>query len=234
MRKTWYLIIILFVIISCEKDDGIIGYDKIEIEPYILDNYYIDAKYLYLDEIVHDSTNVNYNNPIIDETEITQILKIIQAVYNSNSSERDTVFEVYDIHKLHCYSFNSIYLEVLNESPEITNLINHVFPTGNSQLDDILTTYNFDSVKYYSSSVFPLLILHTNNEYNLVPIEQEFSEIESIQIAGSNKDISCTDTDFGDNISLKRNSNSAVITFGIGRGDCPSGCISQKHWEFKV
>ena len=229
-----YLILIIFVFTNCEKDEGIIGYDKIEIEPYILDNYHKDALQIYFDEITQDSNHPNYNNPILDETEITKILKIIQAVYNSNSSERDTVFEIYQIHRDNCHDFNGIVLQVLTETPEIVNLINNVFPTGDSSLDNILSTYNFNSVNtlYYSYPSFPFFILYTKDTYNMIPVENEFAEIESIQLAESHKNVDCFG--FGDYIALKRSGNFVLITFTIGRGDCPSGCTYYKHWEFKV
>jgi hypothetical protein len=35
-------------------------------------------------------------------------------------------------------------------------------------------------------------------------------------------------------ITLSRDGDSATITFSIGRGDCPAGCIYHKYWEFRV
>ena len=94
MKKLLTLIIFALTLLSCQKDNDI-GYDKIELDDYIIENYSNDAKQLYINEIFHDSTHANFNNSILDKDEINNILKIIQSVSNSNTPERDTVFEIY-------------------------------------------------------------------------------------------------------------------------------------------
>ena len=231
MKKIVYSILCVVTLFGCEKDNGTIGYDEIALEPFIIENYYNDAKQLYLHEIINDDTHINFDNPILDDKEITKILKIIQAVYNSNTPERDTIFETHEIHGYYCYSLNSVDLKVNTASPEIENLSNNVFPTGESSLDNILNAYGFDSVKtshYYPD--FPWLTVYTQDEYNMIPIEDEFAAIESIQTAEFNK--GCAGD--GNNITLTRNDHSAIITFSIGTGDCPAGCLYHKYWEFQV
>ena len=231
MKKILTLIFFALLLLSCEKKEGIIDYDKIELEAFIIENYSYDAKQLYFHELFQDSTHVNYENPIIDNNEVNKILKIIQAVYNTDSPERDTVFDIYQIHGYYCYSFNSICLRVNTELTEIQNLADNVIPTGETSLDNILNTYNFDSVKTsYSYPNFPWLTIYTSDEYNMIPIEKEFANIESVLIAEFNR--GCGGD--GNTITLTRDDNSAIITFSIGRGDCPAGCIYHKYWEFKV
>lgn len=231
MKKILPLIIFALILLSCEKEDEIIGYDKIELNSYIIENYSYDAKQLYYHEIFQDSTHVNYKNPIIDNNEVNKVLKIIQAVYNSDSPERDTVFDVYQIHGFYCYSFNSISLKVNPDLPEIQNLSENIIPTGETSLDNVLNTYNFDSVKTsYSYPNFPWLTIYTSDEYNMIPVEKEFTNINSVLIA----EINSVCIGDGNTITLTRNNNSATITFSIGRGDCPAGCIYHRYWEFKV
>lgn len=241
MKKISTLIIFVFLLLGCEKDEEIIsydkieeeiiGYDKIELETYIIENYSYDAKQLYFNEIFQDSTHANFNDPVLDSDEINNILKVIQAVYNSISLERDTVFDIYQIHGYYCYSFNSIMLRVKTELLEIQNLSNGIFQTGESSLDNLLSTYSFDSVKTsYSYPNFPWLTIYTKNEYNMIPIEKEFTDIKSIEIADFSK--GCIGD--GNNIALTRDNTSAIITFSIGSGDCPAGCIYHKYWEFEV
>jgi hypothetical protein len=231
MNKMLPLIIFTLLLYSCEKDDKIIDNNDIKLDSYIIENYSDDAKQLYFHEIYQDSTHTNYTNPILDENEINKILKIIQAVYNSDSPERDTVFDIYDIQGYYCYSFNSISLRVDTGLTEIKNLANNIFPTGEAGLDNLLTNYNFDSVKTsYSYPRFPWLTIYTGDEYNMIPIEKEFSDIESIQIAEFNK--GCVGD--GNSIELTRDDDLATIIFSIGSGDCPAGCIYHKYWEFSV
>ncbi|NLP57576.1 hypothetical protein [Lutibacter sp. B1] len=231
MKKIFYIIGLTFGILSCDTNDDLIDYDKIELKSYIIDNYYNDAKQLYFNEIIQNRNHNNFNNPILDNREINKILKIIQAVYDSDSTERDIVFDFYQIHGYYCYSFNSISLKVETNKPEIENLSKGIIPTGKAKLDNLLTSYDFDSVRTsYSYPDFPWLTIYTKDEYNMIPIEREFEAIESVLIAEFSK--GCVGD--GNNISLTRSNSSATITFSIGSGDCPAGCIYHKYWEFKV
>ena len=183
MKKTLPLIILALVLCNCDKDDKRIDNENIKLEPYIIENYSDDAKQLYFNEIFEDIDHTNYTNPILDDNEINKILKIIQAVYNSDSTERDAVFDVYDIHGYYCYSFNSISLRVNTELPEIKNLANNIFPTGETELDNLLTTYNFDSVKTsYSYPQFPWLTIYTEDEYNMLPKKKSFQILNLYKI----------------------------------------------------
>ena len=230
MKKALIIALSSFLLFGCDRtnnDDPV----RVDFDPYIVENYLRDAKQLYFHEIIQDSTHANFNNPILDQNEINKILEIIQAVYNSTTPERDTVFDVYRTHGYYCYDFSSIYLKVHPEFAEIQNLANGIFPTGDPALDHILSTYEFDSVSRFSSYPnFAWLSIYTQNEYNLIPAEREFAGLASIQVAEFNK--GCIGD--GDNITLARYADFDIIIFSIGRGDCPAGCIYHRYWEFKV
>ena len=204
---------------------------SIILDTFIVNNYAKDAKLLYYNELYNNSTHFNRNNPILDTAEITKILKIIQAVYNSNLPEKNVVFNEYKIHARYCYSFNSIGLKVHTNLPEIQNMVNRIHPTGNKSLDDLLTTYGLDSVKTaYSYPNFPWLTIFTKKELNMIPVVDKFNANSSIILA--EMDAGCIGD--GNTISLTRTENSAIIVFTIGSGDCPAGCIYHKYWEFSV
>ncbi|MCB2196439.1 MAG: hypothetical protein KQH79_11315 [Bacteroidetes bacterium] len=231
MKKLTLFLFLIAVFSSCEEGEFGVNYEQIELEDYIIENYLYDAKQLYYEEILNDSTHFNYNNTEFDTVEIYKILKIIQAVYNSGSQYRDEVFNNYSIHTLYCNSLNTIGLKVQTNSSEIINLVNGVIPTGNEQFDNILQTYKFDSIRTaYSYPDFPWLTLISSGEFNMIPIEEELNNIPAITIAEMHN--GC----FGDgnNISLRRSRKSAIITFSIGQLDCPAGCLYHKYWEFEV
>ncbi len=230
MRKLIFFLFLIVIFSSCEEEFGI-DYEKIRLEDFITENYLYDAKQLYYEEILDNENHFNYDNPILDTAEINKILKIIQAVYNSNSTYRNEVFDNYSIHTRYCYSLSSIRLKVQTNSLEIINMVDGVIPTGNAQLDNILQAYEFDSVRTaYSYPDVPRLNIYTSKEFNMIPIEKEFNSVPAIVLAESNN--GCIGD--GYNITLKRNSEYAIITFSIGSGDCPAGCIYHKYWEFKV
>jgi len=64
----------------------------------------------------------------------------------------------------------------------------------------------------------------------MIPVEKEFAALEPLEVAYFNNGF----IGDGNNITLTRNADSAIITFSIGSGDCPSGCIYHRYWEFRV
>ncbi len=229
------LVIAIFLGITfCEKENP--GLDKkglntTDLDTFIINNYKQDATFLYFYEIISDSSHINFYNPNLDTLEINKILKIIHAVYDLHSPESNTVFKHPGIHGRYCYSFSSIDLKVKTGLPEIQNLANGVIPTGNTNLDNILIKYQFDSVE--TSHNYPgylRLTIYTDNKYNLIPIEKEFGNLPQVILAEFNK--ACIGD--GANIELSRDNGSAIITFSTGSGDCQAGCIYHKYWEFKV
>lgn len=231
MKKLFILIGVISVMMSCDEDGKFTDIGDLEFDSYVIENYMNDAKQLYYHEIIQNHSHANFNNPVMNENEVDKILGIIQAVYNADVPERDTVFDIYKIHGYYCYSLSSISLKVKTELPEIQNLANGIFPTGNASLDDLLNAYRFDSVSVsYDYPSFPWLTIYTKGEYNMIPVEKAFGDIKSVQIAEFNK--GCIGD--GNHITLIRKSDYAIITFSIGYGDCPAGCIYHRYWEFKV
>jgi hypothetical protein len=233
MKKLFYIYFTLIIVIcGCEKQQTpLVDLASIKLDTFIVNNYMRDAKLLYFNEIYDDINHLNRNNPILDTSEITKILKLFQIVYNLDSQESKTVFQTHKIHVFCDISFNSIDLKVDPSLPEIKNLINEQFPTGNQSLDNLLNTYNLDSVKQdLSYPAFTWLTLYTKKEFNMIPIANKFNENPSINLALI---VNRCGGD-GPTINLKRSSNSAILTFIYAWGDCPAGCGNAKYWEFKI
>ena len=137
MKKLNLFIGLLIIILACEKEKNENLNNSFKIDEFISENYTEDAKQLLFREIISDSNHVDFNNPEFNSQEIEDILKIIQAVYNLDSPEKDTVFNIYEIHAFPHYSFNSILLLVDPNAEEIINMINGTLPTGNNKLDSL-------------------------------------------------------------------------------------------------
>lgn len=233
MKKLFSLTVFAFILIlSCNNTDDGVPEEENELEPNTIESYFWDANQLYFEEIIQNNLHSNYNEPILDADEVDKIYRIIQAVYDSDSPQRDTIFDVYRIHKVHCYGLNNIRLRVDTEQGEIQNLAQNVIPTGESTLDNLLTTYGFNTVSTSNSyPQFPWLTVRTDEILNMIPLQKAFDDIESITFAEYEK--GCGSWDPLD-ITLSRDDNSATITFSLGWGDCPSGCMQRKYWEFEV
>ncbi len=225
-RIVWIVPVLL--LLAC--NENLSDFELVEIDPVIQEAYFDDAVELYLREIHADKNHFNYNNPELDENELNEILSVFQMVYKLNLPECDTVFSYFNIHALKCIGTKSIVMQVNAEAPEIIKLVNSDFPTGNKQLDYLIETYQFDSVRTsYNYPNFSWLSVNTGNVYNLLPLMHEFEKIPSILIAENNG--GCFD---GNNIILERNRDDITIDFSVGSGDCPSGCIYRKHWIFEI
>lgn len=231
------LLLCIFLIgnTACEEkvsgEGSLPGYDIIDLDTFVMNNYMEDAKKLYMMEIWSDSQHRNYDNPNLDTTEIIKVLKLIQAIYDLDVPERDTVFEIYNIHNRYCFDFQVVYLNVNPKLPEIQNLAEGSIPTGNESLDRLLETYAFDSVRTFRSYPdFPWLGVVSDNQYNLIPIQQEFRQLPQIQ----ETDIDKLCIGDGPDITMSRNQAAAFLTFSIGSGDCPAGCIYHKYWKFRI
>ena len=223
------LILFTFLFAGCEKEIPL-NHDNVPLGAFIKDNYMDDARQLYLREILEDPNHPNYNKAVFDTNEINKILGIFQLVYNLKSPIRDTVFDIYKIHALRCYSLQSIVLNVDVTAPEIIHLANGQIPTGNNALDNILTKYEFDSVKTsYSYPDFPWLSIYTKNSYNLKPLINAIEEVPSVILAENNGGFID-----GNDINLERDLDKATISFSIGRGDCMAGCIYRRYWIFRI
>lgn len=221
---------ILFLLFFLQIGSGLFAQDC-EIQQIVTDNYLGDAKSLYFNEVITNVKHPDYNNPNLNYSEINKILKIIQAVYNLESAVRDTVFELNEIHGLYCFSFSAIYLKVNTELPEIKNLANNIFPTGNGQLDSLLNKYKLDSVRTsYGYPGFQWMTLYTDNEYNMIPVIEEFRKLPQIINVDFNR--GCAGD--GNTIKLFRATGKDTIVFRVGKGDCPAGCTIRKDWYFTV
>lgn len=232
MNKLSVLSLILFILISCEKDNITpINYKTITLDSVIINNYTQDAKLLYYHEVFQNPDHPNHNSAVLDTNAINNILKIIQAVYDSAIPESDEVFEKHSIHARYCYSFNSVNLRVKPDAPEIRNLAEDLLPTGNDTLDYILTRFNFDSTKlYYGYPGFPWLTVFFKGEQNMIPVRDNFKQLAMVETA----ELTSSCIGDGHTIRLNRSEDEATIVFSIGWGDCPAGCINHKYWKFHV
>ncbi|ALO14451.1 hypothetical protein L21SP5_00780 [Salinivirga cyanobacteriivorans] len=196
-----------------------------------IESYRTDAIQLYQQEIINNPNHPNYSEPILNHEEIDRVFELINAVYELDIPERDTVFAVYEIHTRCCIMMNGLSLKVQTDAPEVQNMVNGVTPTGNALLDSLLNIYAFDSVKLaYSYPEFPWLTLYTQEIWNMIPIAHEFEQIDAVLLS----DLYPGCVGDGNTITMERNNDFAKLTFSIGWGDCPAGCINHRYWEFRV
>ena len=206
------------------------SYPGIIPDTFIQNRYNGDAVQLYLRDIHNNPQHPNYNQAELDQSGIRRILVYLHLIHSLNTPQTDSVFYVNRIHALYCVGTSGVSLKVNTTDHAIINLADGIIPTGNPQLDEILATWHFDSVRTsYSYPKFPWLTVITKNVYNLIPVVNAFKQVPLFTNAEASG--GCFD---GDDISLEYKENKVIVTFSIGYGDCPAGCIGHNYWRFSI
>lgn len=176
------------------------------------------------------ATKTSYKDSIrIDSKQSEYYLKALLAVYNANQlPARDTVVKFL---KIHTYNpgMNSIVLRGQSNLVWMDNLKNNRFPTGNPDMDRLITKYHLKKT-FYSSLFQPhLLVLSSASNYNLdalaCALEMVYgaSAIQPEFLYGDGNDI--FDTLRGGNLEL---------TYAYGWDNCANTCKSKRYWKFRV
>lgn len=190
-----------------------------------------DAEILALREIVPFITNPYYDSIDIPVTYSQPILSDLMAVRNATGiPEVDTVNSLLHIHTFPAPEIHEIILSADTSILWVYNLYHEIFPTGNNMADSIITLYDI-YVPYQWS--FPgygtWIIIRSPQMINALAMSNYFATqpgiIESSTggVIGDGSDIVFTHyTEFD------------KLTYSYGWGDCPSGCIARRYWDFYV
>jgi hypothetical protein len=129
------------------------------------------------------------------------------------------------IHTFPYPNLNSLIVSVDTSESWTIAWQNRNITTGNTQIDKLLSPYNFQ----VSSFSYSWAVLKTNINLNLLALASELEKIPGVNYAepnnysGSSYDITATIAP-----------DKIVITYYYGWGDCPAGCISRHYWEYYV
>jgi hypothetical protein len=196
--------------------------------------YTESAYHMMMRTYMADTTLAQYHQADLSTTERDRLLGLIQAVYNFNAPERDTVFSVYGITEYPLVSLYEVGMQINPSTPEGRNLMAGK-PSGNVAFDALLTQYGIDSFRTMLSSPGTVWIFaRTSVPHNMVQVARELKAFPFIYAAEA-------DGYAGDGDRIRLNTFEcfaapcpAEIDFSIGRGDCPAGCTFRRHWVFHV
>ena len=200
------------------------------IDTWIKDNYLNDAKILALREI--------YANPSIDYADSIDIpialtnkyLDALSTIYLLDNGVTDTIFSVYDIHSFPNIPYMEIAMIGDTNYSWIKDFLADSVISGNSQFDSIMVKYNFKLQSYINLSIGASIRITTPQYLNLYPLVDSLNNIQGLD----NVEAMESWAGDGDNIELSISNDTTYIDFSIGWGDCPSGCINRKYWNFSI
>lgn len=214
---------------SCEAPDSVK-------EKYVNDADRMALRYIYrhnLPDTSKPEIPKQYSHPFLDA---------LIAVYNANGlAESDTVTNLL---KLHTFPGHDLYHDqrsyILDKfdlssdtvTPWMQKLQNHIMTTGHPAIDSLITTYGLtiDNLSFHGNT--NRITFQTDTNYNIPYIIKDLDTISGVDIAypitymGGGNHIYVTD--------YSPASGDISLLYSHGWGDCPSGCMYRRYWNFQV
>lgn len=167
---------------------GFQSFSQCSINPFIQNNYELDAKVLALREILNDPLDPDYDNPFLPEERYRPYLERLSALYENphNSPMVDSLFNDFNIHVNLEYTFptpiSGIMFSVDNNTPWVENFKNTGI-SGVAILDDLMAEYLFsmDSFIVLPGAGITIFTIITSHDFlNVTALIDDFSEIPDI------------------------------------------------------
>ncbi len=155
------------------------------------------------------------------------MLKALSSVFNATQYlERDTVTECLDILAAGSpFSPTGLTMTADTSFSWAKKLHQGVFPTGNSIVDDLLYRYQLRKTGSYQLGKF-FFFFESAELLNTVALAKRFNIIPGVY-ANANGGIGD-----GNDILIDTITGGLQLTYVVGWGDCPAGCIFERRWSF--
>ena len=186
------------------------------------------------------------NLPYEDSIEIPQIytdsfLNPLLAVYNATHlPARDTVIDFLNIHTRPTYLTDRVLLAVDSTVWWMQQLRNNIIPTGYTPLDSLMDLYDlsvYDYETYYGWFFWHSVVLRSTRNLNIPPLANAFETLPEVDFAEPRPVIGDGDNISDDYVYISDPDPwdfHVNLFYSYGWGDCPSGCIYERVWWFKI
>ncbi|MEM6721477.1 MAG: T9SS type A sorting domain-containing protein [Bacteroidota bacterium] len=124
------------------------------IDPFIQQNYELDAQLLVLREIKNNASDPDYDNPFLEQSRVDGYLEKLSAMYANpqNIVDVDSIFNEFDFHVSQLYlAYNKMSFKV----PTTVSWVQTLKDTGQSgvtALDAFLSQYQFSVSNFFDGS----------------------------------------------------------------------------------
>ena len=196
--------------------------------PTLVRHHYLgSAKIIALRQMLHDPAWAD--SITIPAVLYDPVLQALSAVYHAMQyPERDTVTRCFNILAFAGpVSPVGITLTADSAATWAKNLHHDIVPTGNKAVDSILLQYHLKRTSSQIGGQY-LFFLGVDQPINTVALAALFNNIPG---AHAEADGAIGD---GNNITLDTVAGGVTLTYTVGWGDCPAGCISHRSWTFLV
>jgi hypothetical protein len=151
-------------------------------------------------------------------------------VYNSGSAQSDTVTRIAPIIVFPDVELRQLIVSVEKEAEWTQPWRDGERLTGNPAIDGLMNRWDLHLKNYYAWSFGHAVVLEAPYELNMHALAKKFGAVEGVRYAEPN-----SWGGDGNNIRAEWTSPLALrLTYSLGYGDCPAGCINRRFWEFEV
>lgn len=191
--------------------------------------YWYDSSRLVLRDMQAD-TSLFFSQITISEDSTEDYYNGLIHLFNSESSERDTVFSIYSIHTAPDVILYRFWVAVQSDAWWINNLLDGNSYSGYEAFDSLIAEYSIEIHEILDFTNFDqyLVLLKPNKIYNLHALHLLFSDLDFVLATGPDigipydgywqKDITATKTD-----------TSIIYEFNYNKED-----FEYNKWTFKV
>ena len=155
------------------------------------------------------------------------------CVYNAFPiNERDTVFDFLCIHN--SQYFNSYTSDMFIESSDFSHIMawsSGSIISGDIAIDTLLANYDFSITSQYQFGGTIMAVFHTSQYININALTALINSFPQILNAQPGTGSFGSPTRF---IFYSKNQDYQFLTFRIAWGDCLSGCIDFRNWNFRI
>lgn len=197
----------------------------------VLAMYRNDADRLALDRTYRNGTAWE-DSIAIDPDWAATAMNALVAVHNSTLPARDTVVDMLFIHVFPFRSLRSLMVRADSTLPWMEQLQQGNIPTGTPAIDELMADYGITVTDYFT---WPWLggdhmaVLSTGFNVNVLPLCALFMAQPGVADADPNG-VCCDGSTIADSV----HTDHVNLLYSLGWGDCFSGCIFRRYWEFNV
>jgi hypothetical protein len=189
---------------------------------YALDAYRLAARHM-------QATGMT--DVVIPDDLHRSILNALGYIYSAvDLPARDSIVDRYDIHTFPNPTLDEVLLFGLDTSCAwVSRLAAGTIPTDHPGVDSLLRSYGLAVREVSGIGGTRFVLLRSATPLHIAALARRFNGIECL--AGAEPNGSVGD---GDDIRAEADGNAWKITYSLGWGDCPAGCIHRHFWHFRV
>lgn len=219
----------LAVVVACGDGGPVTGPPSgLDVPPAVAEAYRVDAARLaarlVLDEGGAAGERIELPEPLIE-----RIYNALLWVYASDHPARDIVVEVREIHTFPRPTLRETLVALDTTRAWARRLWRGEVPTGNAGADSLIERYGLRVKESYDWSIGPHVLLRSAELLNIPALGNRLASLDGVVRAEPNSWIGG-----GGDIDARETSGRWRLDYLYRWGDCPSGCIHEHRWSFRV